>query len=194
MKPKIHKLFIAMSAASLFATPLIADKPAHAGGPKDQPHAAYDAAKDTEKNKNADLNGNATGMREVNQAKLERYEDKLDKIQPDENPRFTPEARDALNRVATKHKGWKHVSPLPPGLQKKVARGEDLPPGWQKKLQVGYRIPNNVYAYARRLPNDVYNSYPHPVGTEDILIEDKLYRITKKTREIVDIIDGPPTP
>jgi hypothetical protein len=28
-----------------------------------------------------------------------------------------------------------HPVSLPPGLQKKVARGKPLPPGWQKKLQ-----------------------------------------------------------
>jgi hypothetical protein len=28
-----------------------------------------------------------------------------------------------------------HPVNLPPGLQKKVARGKPLPPGWQKKLQ-----------------------------------------------------------
>jgi hypothetical protein len=28
-----------------------------------------------------------------------------------------------------------HPVSLPPGLQKKLARGEPLPPGWQKKLQ-----------------------------------------------------------
>jgi hypothetical protein len=30
---------------------------------------------------------------------------------------------------------------LPPGLQKKVARGNPLPPGWQKKLQP---FPSNI--------------------------------------------------
>src|SRR5262249_47930353 len=28
-----------------------------------------------------------------------------------------------------------HAVSLPPGLQKKLARGKPLPPGWQKKLQ-----------------------------------------------------------
>ncbi len=28
-----------------------------------------------------------------------------------------------------------HSASLPPGLQKKLARGKPLPPGWQKKLQ-----------------------------------------------------------
>jgi hypothetical protein len=28
-----------------------------------------------------------------------------------------------------------HPASLPPGLQKKLARGKPLPPGWQKKLQ-----------------------------------------------------------
>jgi hypothetical protein len=28
-----------------------------------------------------------------------------------------------------------HSTPLPPGLEKKLARGKPLPPGWRKKLQ-----------------------------------------------------------
>jgi hypothetical protein len=36
-----------------------------------------------------------------------------------------------------------HPAGLPPGLQKKLARGKPLPPGWQKKLQP---IPSEVDA------------------------------------------------
>ena len=36
-----------------------------------------------------------------------------------------------------------HPPGLPPGLQKKLARGKPLPPGWQKKLQP---FPSNVDA------------------------------------------------
>jgi len=37
-------------------------------------------------------------------------------------------------RVIQQYYGAQSVS-LPPGLQKKIARGKPLPPGWQKKLQ-----------------------------------------------------------
>jgi hypothetical protein len=40
---------------------------------------------------------------------------------------------------------------LPPGLQKKVARGKPLPPGWQKKLQP---FPSEVERQLAPLPRD----------------------------------------
>ena len=46
------------------------------------------------------------------------------------NVRFDP------NDVHTIHQYYgAHPVNLPPGLQKKLARGKPLPPGWQKKLQ-----------------------------------------------------------
>ena len=40
---------------------------------------------------------------------------------------------------------------LPPGLQKKVARGGQLPPGWQKKMQP---FPTEVERHLGPLPRD----------------------------------------
>ena len=37
---------------------------------------------------------------------------------------------------------------LPPGLQKKLARGGSLPPGWQNKLQRGEVLDREVYREA----------------------------------------------
>ncbi|ROU00916.1 hypothetical protein EB809_05570 [Marinobacter sp. R17] len=71
---------------------------------------------------------------------------------------------------------------LPPGLQKKVDRGESLPPGWQKKLHRGDHLPDDYYRYG-----DVH----HVDDRYDrVRIEDKVYRVIRDTREIVDILNN----
>ena len=71
---------------------------------------------------------------------------------------------------------------LPPGLQKKVDRGESLPPGWQKKLHKGEVLDYQVYRQGRIVI---------PVNHEGILtirVEGKLIRLMESTREILDIL------
>jgi hypothetical protein len=57
-----------------------------------------------------------------------------------------------------------HYGGLPPGLQKKVDRGENLPPGWRRQAD-GYE---DLY----------YEDY------EPEFIEDKVVRIIKDVREL----------
>ena len=72
--------------------------------------------------------------------------------------------------------------PLPPGLQKKVARGGELPPGWKKKLQKGAVIEREVYEHGTVIkPVDA-------TGVITIKVDDKIIRLMKATREIVDIL------
>lgn len=78
---------------------------------------------------------------------------------------------------------------LPPGLAKKYARTGQLPPGWQKKVQAGQPLDLMVYQETRQVPVEVLERFPHPQGTQDIFIEDKVYRVIKGTREILDILD-----
>ncbi|KEF33100.1 MAG: hypothetical protein EP339_06510 [Gammaproteobacteria bacterium] len=77
-----------------------------------------------------------------------------------------------------------HSNGLPPGLQKKVERGESLPPGWQKKLDYrrGDRLDRDLYRYG--------HVYDIEGGRQRIEIEDKVYTVIKDTREIVDILNG----
>lgn len=71
---------------------------------------------------------------------------------------------------------------LPPGLQKKVARGEPLPPGWQKKLAKGEVLDVAVFQRGKIVaPLD-------SKGVITIEVEGKLIRLIKATREIVDIL------
>lgn len=71
---------------------------------------------------------------------------------------------------------------LPPGLQKKVARGGELPPGWQKKLAVGESLDQEIYDSAEVLmPVDNH-------GLITITVEGRIVRLIHATREIVEIL------
>jgi hypothetical protein len=78
---------------------------------------------------------------------------------------------------------------LPPGLQKKYERTGELPPGWEKKLVPGDILDTDLYEYGTPVHGEydghVYEDSP---GTEIIRIEDKILRITKNTREILEIL------
>ncbi len=79
---------------------------------------------------------------------------------------------------------------LPPGLQKKVARGKGLPPGWQKKMARGYVMEDRIYRHAEILPGVLLGRLPpQPRGTVLIRIEGKIVRLAQATREIIDILD-----
>lgn len=73
---------------------------------------------------------------------------------------------------------------LPPGLEKKVERGQPLPPGWQKKLDYrrGDYFDRELLRYGR--------VYDVDGRRQRVEIEDKVYTIIKDTREIVDILNG----
>ncbi|MFC6633416.1 hypothetical protein [Microbulbifer taiwanensis] len=71
---------------------------------------------------------------------------------------------------------------LPPGLQKKVERGDELPPGWQKKLQVGAILEHEIYQHGVVVrPVDKH-------GVVTISIEGEIVRLMHHTREIVEIL------
>lgn len=77
---------------------------------------------------------------------------------------------------------------LPPGLQKKVARGKPLPPGWQKKLARGARLDHDYYRNGVALPDDLLRRLsPPPPGTEILQIEDRILRLDAATRTILDV-------
>ncbi|WP_417568213.1 hypothetical protein [Marinobacter sp.] len=71
---------------------------------------------------------------------------------------------------------------LPPGLQKKVERGEPLPPGWQKKVN---------YREGDFLDRDLlrYGTIEDIDGNRQrVRIEDRVYTVVRDTREILDIL------
>ena len=78
----------------------------------------------------------------------------------------------------------KKYSDLPPGLQKKVARGGSLPPGWQKKVNNGQVFPPELRTHSKRSP------YPSPKGTSDYILEDKVIRVMDSTNVILDVLSN----
>ena len=76
----------------------------------------------------------------------------------------------------------KDKSELPPGLQKKAAKGKQLPPGWQKKLKRGGTLERDVYRRGTIIaPLD-------PRGLITIRVDDRVIKLHQKTREIIDIL------
>lgn len=73
-------------------------------------------------------------------------------------------------------------SQLPPGLQKKAAKNKQLPPGWQKKLQKGNILDKEVYQQSQIV------APINPLGIVTIRIDDRVIRLYKETRKIVDIL------
>ncbi|MCL1041311.1 hypothetical protein L2712_06640 [Shewanella marisflavi] len=72
---------------------------------------------------------------------------------------------------------------LPPGLQKKAARGEPLPPGWQKKLHRGDYLADDYYDRGKvRVPID-------RDGNITLDVDGTFIKLHDKTRRILDIIN-----
>jgi hypothetical protein len=70
---------------------------------------------------------------------------------------------------------------LPPGLQKKAAKGQGLPPGWQKKLDVGSVLDEEIYRKGKIITRD-------DKGLVTISVEGEIFKIIENTREIVEIL------
>lgn len=84
----------------------------------------------------------------------------------------------------------KKAKKLPPGLEKKAAKGGELPPGWQKKLSRGEVLPSEVLAHAEPLPDSVVAQLPpQPKGTVLRKIDDKIVRVREASREILDVLE-----
>lgn len=88
-------------------------------------------------------------------------------------------------------KGKKNVKKkknLPPGLQKKLARGGELPPGWQNKVARGEVLDWQIYSRSVKLPHDLLRRLPAiPPESRYLRLEDRIFRILNDTREILDI-------
>jgi hypothetical protein len=79
---------------------------------------------------------------------------------------------------------------LPPGLQKKLARGGQLPPGWQKKVARGEVMDTAVYAQTKPIPVELVKQLPpQPDGTIIVTVEGKLVRLIEATRTILDVFE-----
>jgi len=97
----------------------------------------------------------------------------------------------AVKTKVGKHGKHKKQKPLPPGLQKKLARGGQLPPGWQKKVARGEVLDHSLYEISRDLPRGLISQLPKsPDGTSVRQIEDRVVRILDATGVILDVLTG----
>lgn len=75
---------------------------------------------------------------------------------------------------------------LPPGLAKK----NKIPPGWQKKLARGERIPDDVWSHRVPLPREIDSKLPRlEDGVVRVRIDDRVVRVAERTREVLDVIE-----
>jgi len=98
-------------------------------------------------------------------------------------PAFSERERDEINRYFQANPGAR--SQLPPGLAKK----NKIPPGWQKKLAPGQRIPDDVWAHRVALPSDI--KLPIEKGVIRVRIDDRIVKVSEKTREVLDVLGLP---
>ncbi len=86
-----------------------------------------------------------------------------------------------------KHKKYeeKKQKSIPYGLQKKTQKGEPLPPGWQKKIRKGEVMDEDMLKRAKVIHS---KDYPKTPGSEIYQIENKIFRVMKATREILEVI------
>jgi hypothetical protein len=79
---------------------------------------------------------------------------------------------------------------MPPGLERRVESGKGLPSGWQRRLEVGQRIDKELQSNATAVPREMRRMLPTPPrGQEDLIIGDRLVRVDRRSREIVDTVE-----
>ncbi|MFQ6371786.1 hypothetical protein [Shewanella sp. YIC-542] len=71
---------------------------------------------------------------------------------------------------------------LPPGLQKKAAKGQPLPPGWQKRYNKGDILETDIYHRG-----EVTAPANHD-GIITLNVDGQLFKLEEKTRRIIDIL------
>jgi hypothetical protein len=105
---------------------------------------------------------------------------------------LSSDEKEIIKRYYQKQKGDKDKKKkkLPPGMQKKVARGGKLPPGWEKKVGRGEVLDREVFEHSKPLPEELKKELPkQPEDTVLIKAEDKIIKVIKATREILDVFD-----
>jgi hypothetical protein len=78
---------------------------------------------------------------------------------------------------------------LPPGLQRRLARGGDLPPGWQRKVERGEALTREQVQHGRRIDEELRRRLPRqPEGTVILETEDQVIRVLEATGEVLDVL------
>jgi len=81
---------------------------------------------------------------------------------------------------------------LPPGLAKKVKNGKPLPPGWKKKVKPGWQIDDEWFGRMNPLSSsDLPAGFKTSDGVGAYLLGDKILRVDKKSKKMLDYVDVP---
>lgn len=73
---------------------------------------------------------------------------------------------------------------LPKGLEKKLERDGTLPPGWQKKVAKGQVLDQRVLKSGRLLNT---RDYPYIKNSEIYQVEDRIFRVAQDTKMILEV-------
>lgn len=78
---------------------------------------------------------------------------------------------------------------LPPGLQRRVERGDGLPPGWVRKVERGEVLDQAQVHFGRRIDDELSRRLPRqPDGTVLLETEDQVIRVLEATGEVLDVL------
>ncbi len=78
---------------------------------------------------------------------------------------------------------------LPPGLERRLDRDRGLPEGWQQRLEPGAFLGAELERGVTEIPRGLRRRLPAvPADHEDILLGDRLVRVKRHSREIVDSV------
>ncbi|MEO1896979.1 MAG: hypothetical protein ABGX36_04080 [Cycloclasticus sp.] len=79
---------------------------------------------------------------------------------------------------------------MPPGLQKKLARGGQLPPGWQTKVARGEVLDGDILRHSELIPYELSSRLPALRDGEAIRrVGDKVVRVLEGNGTVIDVID-----
>jgi hypothetical protein len=96
-------------------------------------------------------------------------------------PTFSGEERRKIEAWFAKHP--EERARLPPGLAKKGK----VPPGWQKKLAKGKPVPKDLWEMRQELPKEILVKLPAPPeGVRVVRILDRVVKVREDTRELLD--------
>ena len=107
---------------------------------------------------------------------------------------FSPAERNMIRAhlAGEQHATTSHQD-LPPGMEKKVARGKPLPPGWRKTVEPGHSLDYRVYRQGKSLPETLLKRLPPPpVGSEILQVDEKIILLNSTTRTILDVFELAP--
>ncbi len=118
----------------------------------------------------------------------------LDKVTTPEDNVITAEEKKIIKKylkgVSKKKKNKVKKKTLPPGLAKKLTRGETLPPGWQMKVARGEVMDYEVYNNASHLSKELLRQLSSiPEGTVLLKVGNKIIKVIEASRKIVDLFE-----